>query len=605
MFSLLLVLAATIHANPGAAAPPAEQRLLYVAAPGLRNYVEWGGKGVLVFDIDAGHRFVKRIASPFDDPGGNVENIKGICANAVTRRLYVSTIRRLACLDLVTEKWLWVKTLDGGCDRMALAPDGKVLYVPSLEREHWNIVDAATGAVIKKLVTNQRAHNTVWVPGGKYCYLAGLGSPMLKLADPATHQVTREVGPFSAPIRPYTVNASESRCYVNVNGLLGFEVGDLRSGKMLHRVAVPGFKQGPVKRHGCPSHGIGLTPDENEIWVVDAFNQRLHVFDNAKIPPRYLQSVALAVDQPGWVTFSIRGDFAYPSTGEVIDVKTRKIVARLKDEQGRQVQSEKLLEIDMTNDKPVRAGDQFGVGRAPPAESKRVGWAPKLSKPASDSDRVYRVKRMTGNPAIDGDWNKLAWKEIAPLTLEYYMGDEPRHQPKTQAKVAYDDDHMYLIWRVEDNFVLAKRTRHGQDVWNDSCVEFFFTPGGDSDSSGYFNLEANCGGAMLFGIHVPAAPKAGFTPEQLSKVTIASSLNAPIDPELATPTIWTLEYKVPLSLLEKFSKVQKPRPGATWRANFYKCAEENSQPHWLTWAPVTWPKPQFHLPQYFGTIQFE
>jgi hypothetical protein len=325
--------------------------------------VEWGGKGVLVYDIDKGHAFVKRIASPFDDPGGQVENVKGICASAATKRLYVSTIRRLACLDLMSEKWLWVKEYEGGCDRMAVSPDGKVLYLPSLEKEHWHVVDGATGDVLRKLVTNQKSHNTVWVPGGKYCCLAGLGSPVLKLADGSTHEVVKEIGPFSAPIRPYTVNGSETLAYVNVNALIGFEIGDLKTGKMIHRVEVPGFRQGPVKRHGCPSHGVALTPDEKEIWVVDGFNQRVHIFDNTAMPPKYLESIGLVVDQPGWITFTIAGDFAYPSTGEVIDAKRRKIVAWLKDEEGRHVQSEKMLEVDFNGDALVRCGDQFGVGR--------------------------------------------------------------------------------------------------------------------------------------------------------------------------------------------------------------------------------------------------
>ena len=129
----------------GQAPPPAERRLLYVASPGIRNYVEWGGKGILVYDIDDGHAFVKRIPSPFDDPGGTVENIKGVCASAATRRLYVTSLTRLACIDLVTEKPLWVEALEGGCDRMAITPDGKVLYVPSLEGPHWNVVDGADG----------------------------------------------------------------------------------------------------------------------------------------------------------------------------------------------------------------------------------------------------------------------------------------------------------------------------------------------------------------------------------------------------------------------------------------------------------------------------
>lgn len=341
-----------------------ERRLLYAASPGIRNYVEWGGKGVLVYDIDRGHALVKRIPSPFDDPGGKVENVKGIAASAARRKLYVSTIRRLACIDLVTEKPLWVKAYEGGCDRMAIAPDGSNLYVPSLEGPHWNVVDGETGEVIRKIVTNSGAHNTVYGSDGRWVYLAGLKSPILFVADTRTHAVGKEVGPFSAPVRPFTVNAAQTLAYVNVNGLLGFEIGDVTTGKMLHRIEVPGFKQGPVKRHGCPSHGVGLTPDETEVWVTDAHNQQLHVYDNTVMPPRYLQGIRLEVEQPGWVTFTIRGDFAYPSTGEVIDPKTRKIVAWLKDERGSQVMSEKVVEIDWAGGAPVRNGDQFGVGRA-------------------------------------------------------------------------------------------------------------------------------------------------------------------------------------------------------------------------------------------------
>jgi sugar lactone lactonase YvrE len=139
-------------------------------------------------------------------------------------------------------------------------------------------------------------------------------------------------------------------------------VGDLAGGRMLHRVEVQGFVKGPVKRHGCPSHGIGLTPDEKELWVTDAANSRLHIFDATVMPPRQGPSIELR-DQPGWVTFSIDGRYAYPSTGDVIDTATRRIVAGLKDETGADVQSEKMLEIDFQDGSPVAAGDQFGIGR--------------------------------------------------------------------------------------------------------------------------------------------------------------------------------------------------------------------------------------------------
>jgi hypothetical protein len=88
----------------------------------------------------------------------------------------------------------------------------------------------------------------------------------------------------------------------------------------------------------------------------------LHVFDATVMPPK--QGVSIAVrDDPGWITFSLDGRYAYPSTGEIIDTRTKKIITALKDETGRDVHSEKLVEIVFDNGKPVRAGDQFGLGK--------------------------------------------------------------------------------------------------------------------------------------------------------------------------------------------------------------------------------------------------
>jgi len=341
-----------------------ERHFLYVVAPGIRNYLEFGGAGILVFDMDAGHKFVKRIATPASKEE-SPENIKGVCASAVTKKLYFTTLKKLYCLDLLTEKTLWEKALSGGCDRMSITPDGKTLYVPTMERDHWNIVDAATGAVVETIFiqAKNRSHNTIVSLDGSRMYLAGIGNTMLPIADTTTHKVIAKVGPFSAGIRPFTVNGAQTLVLCNVNELLGFEIGDLKTGKVLHRVEVQGFKQGPTKRHGCPSHGIGLTPDEKEIWCCDAFNSSLHVFDATVMPPKQTVSIKLLREQPGWVTFSLDGKYAYPSTGEVIDVKTKKIVAGLIDEEGREVESEKVVEIVFADGTVVRCGDQFGLGR--------------------------------------------------------------------------------------------------------------------------------------------------------------------------------------------------------------------------------------------------
>src|SRR6185295_6507052 len=211
---------------------------------------------------------------------------------------------------------------------------------------------------------NSGAHNTIYGPDGHRVYLAGLHSPVLSIADPASHRVVSTVGPFSNSIRPFTINHAQTLCFVNVNELLGFEVGDMRTGKMLHRVEVTGFAKGPVKRHGCPSHGIGLTPDERELWVADGANSRLHIFDATVMPPRKLASLGVR-DQPGWITFSLDGRDSYPSPGEVFDTKSRTVLTILGDEKTGTVQSEKVVEVVFRDGKPVSNGDQFGIGRKP------------------------------------------------------------------------------------------------------------------------------------------------------------------------------------------------------------------------------------------------
>ena len=369
---LKLVLALMLLALAGRSAQAAEretgpQRLLYVASPGVRDNLEWGGHGVLVFDINGGHRFVKRIPLKGygTDKSGKVLNIKGICANSKTGRLYVSTLKQLLSIDLLTDKVLWQKSFDLGCDRMSISPDGKVIYLPSLEQKAWYIVDSATGEEIKRLVLNSKSHNTVYGLDGKRVYLAGLGSPLLSVASTDHHSVEKTVGPFGNFIRPFTINGAQTLVFANVNGLLGFEIGDLTTNKVIHRIELKGFPVGTPKRHGCPSHGIALTPNEREIWLCDGFNSRLHIFDATDLPPQQGESIALR-EQPGWITFSRDGDYAYPSTGDIIDAKNRKIVATLTDEQGRPVHSEKMLEIDFLDGKPSESGDQFGLGRIVP-----------------------------------------------------------------------------------------------------------------------------------------------------------------------------------------------------------------------------------------------
>jgi hypothetical protein len=217
----------------------------------------------------------------------------------------------------------------------------------------------------------------------------------------------------------------------------------------------------------------------------------------------------------------------------------------------------------------------------------------------------YIVKRAAQAVDVSHDWNSGPWKEANILELSYSMGDKPAHFPRTQAKLLYDDENLYVFFRVEDRYVRAVADQTHGPVWKDSCVEFFFTPAAEL-SDHYFNLETNCGGTMLFRYNDKSNDIQKWVEiADCQKVKMHHSLPPIIADEITEPITWTLRYQLPFAVIAKYSTMTTPHPGVTWRANFYKCADQTSHPHWLTWSFVDNPTPNFHLPRYFGVLKFE
>jgi hypothetical protein len=217
----------------------------------------------------------------------------------------------------------------------------------------------------------------------------------------------------------------------------------------------------------------------------------------------------------------------------------------------------------------------------------------------------YQVRKLAQPMKLDGNWEKSAWTNCPAIELKNFMGTQPEHRPGTQAKLLYDDRYIYVIFRVEDRYVRAVARKNQDAVCRDSCVEFFFTPA-DDISVGYFNLEMNCGGTMLLYYikdRLSENPK-GYVEVDCDPIEVFHSLPKVIEPEIVEPTTWVVEYRIPFGLMEKYCPVVKPTSGVSWRANLYKCADATSHPHWLTWAVVDNPKPNFHLPKFFGELEF-
>jgi DNA-binding beta-propeller fold protein YncE len=339
------------------APPPAaqqEQHYLYVALPGSDDADPDRSIRILVFDIANGHRFVKRIPLWPAAGGDDAETVRGTAASARAGRLYVSTTRRLAAIDLRTDAIVWERSYEGhGCDRIAVSPDGQTIYAPAFGRAKWYVIHAATGELRAAVGVTGWPRETIYSRDGRRAYLAAWDSPLLSVTDAARDEVVKTIGPFSASLCAFALNAKGTLAFANVDGLVGFEVGDLQTGLILDRVVAEGYDQDAAATFACPSHGIAFTPDERELWVADGVRNRLQVFDAGVYPPVPLTAVDL-VAQPRWIAFSLDGRFAYPSTGDVIGAAARKIVGALEDAAGAKVKSENVLEIDFVDGQPIR-----------------------------------------------------------------------------------------------------------------------------------------------------------------------------------------------------------------------------------------------------------
>jgi hypothetical protein len=221
---------------------------------------------------------------------------------------------------------------------------------------------------------------------------------------------------------------------------------------------------------------------------------------------------------------------------------------------------------------------------------------------------MYRIKRTHTAPALDCEWNAPGWDQANVLEIACVRPESSDHHPKVECKLLHDGQNIYGMYRVEDRYVRCVAENYNDSVCTDSCVEFFVEPPG---GKGYLNFEFSGNGALLL-YHVRDARRmpggfADFNPvseADAAGVQIASTLPARVEPEIAEPLTWLLAFKAPAALFAKQMQAEYgDLSGQQWRANFYKCGDNTSHPHWISWLPVS--ELNFHLPQCFGPIYFE
>lgn len=236
-----------------------------------------------------------------------------------------------------------------------------------------------------------------------------------------------------------------------------------------------------------------------------------------------------------------------------------------------------------------------------------------MIRPRNSPDQARYLVRGAGTlPKPSAAWGDPAWSRAETLTIARFSprGTRSRgsdHRPATQARLLHDSQALGLIFRVEDRYVLARHTEYQSPTHKDSCVEFFVQPRLDR---GYFNFEFNAiGTLLLWYIEKPRRPDGTFekyteVPEGIARnIEVYASLKQPIREEAPGPLVWTLSARVPFALFESFVGPLGALSGETWRANFYKCADDCSHPHWGYWADIG-ERLDFHQPDRFGEIVF-
>jgi hypothetical protein len=337
-----------------------------------------------VLDADKGYSFIKRIS--YDLPAARMPapKVSGIEVSVPLQMLYVATNGWLMGIDLKTDRPVW--TFNGESAPVSRTREPRAAVASARGRcptasRCWSDqattagginIDSATGKVLGKLDTpdtpgraQPRAH------GGRQSRV-----PWFDVESEGGQGWTRdhrraraqgdEVHHLLEMVRPLTINHDGSLVYVNVNDLIGFEIGDTQTGKMIKRVELPG---GAWKGKGY-SHGIGMTPDESEIWVADPVNGVWQVWDNpgdgrnpSTTRPR--SSSRRRASSTRWVSMTNDGKLAFLGDSSVIDVKTHKEIAVMKDEFGRRiVHTEKLLYLTFRDGQLIETNNQFAIGNA-------------------------------------------------------------------------------------------------------------------------------------------------------------------------------------------------------------------------------------------------
>lgn len=237
--------------------------------------------------------------------------------------------------------------------------------------------------------------------------------------------------------------------------------------------------------------------------------------------------------------------------------------------------------------------------------------------PPTEPPQRYSCPRASGPIAIDGRLDEPAWQN-APWTQSFVDIEgarKPQPPLKTQAKLLWNDEFLYIGAEVQEPHVWATLKHRDEIVFHDNDFEVFIDP--DGDTREYYEIEINALNTIfdLFLVRTyndgGPALHAWDCKGMKSAVHVDGTLNDPTDVDRG----WTVEMALPWkTLAEAAHRPAPPTVGDTWRMNFsrvewqqhivqgrYEKVQEEPENNWV-WCPQG--VIDIHIPQRWGYVEF-
>ena len=178
---------------------------------------------------------------------------------------------------------------------------------------------------------------------------------------------------------------------------------------------------------------------------------------------------------------------------------------------------------------------------------------------------------------ISGKIDTLNWVEHYPAA------------PETLFTLAHTDEMLYVRYEVKGEVPLATKNEDLEHVNEDACVEIFIA---NADNTRYWNFEFNAAGVC----NASHRKERKVDVVRLNAEQLQSIKRFPVQ---LCAAHWSLLVGIPFALIDLDLTHEHAR-----RVNLYKCGDKTAMKHYASWNPINAPAPAFHLPEFFGEIQF-